>query len=245
LGVIAQRVAAAGVSPQQMMLALLAANESAFINGNVNLVKAGATLVIPAATEATQISRAEADASINDQNRLWQEYRDSIRSGQRATQVARASQAAQSSPSQAADVEEATGLGANAAAILESARSEVLRGDELNIVAGDDSATSGASATLDATAENGATQVAAIDRKLQLAREELASSRREASDLADQTDALQETEESFDTLVSLQQNDIAKLEALVQLVMPPMPHRIWLAMHRALQTMLWPVPVNS
>jgi len=222
LGTIAENVAGGDVSPQQMMMALLAANESAFINGNINLVKAGATLRIPTNSEARALSQAEALASIGDQNRLWQEYRDSVRSGQRATQVARASQAASAaSDTPAANTADATddaaeGLGPQAAAILENARTEVLRRDELSIVADNAPTTTAASATSDESTANDSNRLGEINRKLQLAREELASSRRESGDLDEQSAALQNTGENLDTLVTLQQNDIAKLEAQLE-----------------------------
>jgi len=120
LGVIAQRVTPGGVSPQQMMLALLAANESAFINGNINLVKAGAILRIPTAGEASGISQAQALASINDQNRLWQEFRDSARSGQSASQVASSSQAVQNEPAVTDDDQTANDQVANLASDAET-----------------------------------------------------------------------------------------------------------------------------
>jgi len=220
LGVIAENLAGNGASAQQMMMALLAANESAFINGNINLVKAGAELRIPSANEARSLSQAQALASISDQNRLWQEYRDSVRSGQRATQVATASQAASTaastSSSQTESASNTAELGADAAAILENARTEVLRREELSIVADNESTTTAASATSDESSDSDSNRLGEINRKLQLAREELASSRRETDDLTDQSNALQSTSENIDTLVSLQQNDIAKLEAQLE-----------------------------
>ncbi len=209
LGEIAANAAGNGVSAQQMMMALLAANESAFINGNINLVKSGATLRIPDASEASRISQAEALAGINDQNRLWQEYRDSTRSGQRATQVAQA-------PTPAAEPNDSSGLTDQAAAILERARTEVLRREELSIVADSESTTTSASATSDESSENSDAAVGEINRRIQLAREELASSVRETEDLDDQAEALKDTGENLDTLVTLQQNDIAQLEASLE-----------------------------
>lgn len=209
LGAIATNAAGNGVSAQQMMMALLAANESAFINGNINLVKAGATLRIPDASEATRLSQADALAGINDQNRLWQEYRDSTRSGQRATQVAQA-------PTPSADAADTSGLTDQAAAILERARTEVLRRDELSIVADSESTTTSASATSDESSENSDAAVGDINRRIQLAREELASSVRETEDLDEQASAIKDTGENLDTLVNLQENDIAKLEAALE-----------------------------
>ena len=68
-----------GLSTQQMMLALLEANQQAFINGNINLVKEGAILRIPGTADVAQLSQAEAVAQVGVQEQLWREYRDSLR----------------------------------------------------------------------------------------------------------------------------------------------------------------------
>jgi pilus assembly protein FimV len=57
-----------------MMLAMLKANPDAFIQGNVNLVKAGAVLRMPLAEEATQIPRAEARNTVIAQTKEFAEY---------------------------------------------------------------------------------------------------------------------------------------------------------------------------
>ena len=64
----------ANVSLDQMLLALARANPNAFIEGNVNLVRAGSVLRIPKASEATQISRAEARQTVIAQNREFASY---------------------------------------------------------------------------------------------------------------------------------------------------------------------------
>ena len=51
---------APNVSLDQMLLAMLEANPNAFIQGNVNLVKAGAVIRIPSPSEALKIPRAQA-----------------------------------------------------------------------------------------------------------------------------------------------------------------------------------------
>ncbi|MDC0435544.1 hypothetical protein OAM69_07935, partial [bacterium] len=84
---IARDNAPAGVSVQQMMMAMLAANETGFINNNINLVRTGAILRVPDAGEANKLTQAQAVAAISDQTQLWQDYRDSLRSTA-ATQVA-------------------------------------------------------------------------------------------------------------------------------------------------------------
>ena len=61
-------------SLDQMMLAMLKANPDAFIQGNVNLVKAGAVLRIPDLGEATQIPRDEARKTVIAQTKEFAEY---------------------------------------------------------------------------------------------------------------------------------------------------------------------------
>jgi pilus assembly protein FimV len=71
---LALRYLGSNVSLDQMMLAMLKANPDAFIQGNVNLVKAGAVLRIPDAEEATQIPRAEARKTVIIQAKEFAEY---------------------------------------------------------------------------------------------------------------------------------------------------------------------------
>lgn len=65
----------AGASLDQTMLALLRANPDAFINGNINLLKQGAVLRMPASAELTQLSRAEASALVGQQMAEWRQAR--------------------------------------------------------------------------------------------------------------------------------------------------------------------------
>ena len=79
---IATANAQSGVSVEQMMMALLEANQSAFIQGNINLVRAGEILRIPNASEVTTLSQSQALAAVDQQSQLWQEYRDNLISNQ-------------------------------------------------------------------------------------------------------------------------------------------------------------------
>jgi pilus assembly protein FimV len=75
LGKIARSVDPDGHSLDQVMLALLRANPDAFIKGNVNLVKAGAVLRMPNASELSQYSAKEARAIVHEQVGQWREMR--------------------------------------------------------------------------------------------------------------------------------------------------------------------------
>ena len=74
---IARRNAVQGVTVYQMMIALQRSNAHAFIEGNVNLVKAGATLTMPDMDVLTALSDREA-------RRIFQQHADAFaRYGQR------------------------------------------------------------------------------------------------------------------------------------------------------------------
>jgi pilus assembly protein FimV len=62
-----------GISMEQMMLALQRANPEAFINNNINNLKAGATLKIPSREEITSLSARDARIEANQQYQAWKE----------------------------------------------------------------------------------------------------------------------------------------------------------------------------
>lgn len=91
-GDTAGRIAAANlpadVSLDQMLLAMLRANPDAFINGNVNLVKAGAILTMPNAEEARAVGTAqEARRTVVAQSKDFNEYRRKLASRAPKTSV--------------------------------------------------------------------------------------------------------------------------------------------------------------
>ena len=213
---IAQSNAVSGVSSQQMMMALLNANKNAFINGNINLVKAGAILRIPESDELSQLTQAQAVAQIGEQNQLWREYRDNIR-GSSGTRLASNNQTpaapqAEAEQEPAQEPAASTELSAAAQRILDAAKEEALNRKELNIVAESDTTTTAASATADNTEANAQAQLGEINKKLQLAKEELASTRLESTDLSEQSAELQSTTENMESLVNIRQQEVARLQ---------------------------------
>ncbi|RPD86445.1 ferrous iron transporter B [Luteimonas sp. 100069] len=65
----------AGISVNQAMVLLLRTNPEAFIGGNLNLVRQGAVLRIPARDAWAQFSAAEANAVVREQVGQWREMR--------------------------------------------------------------------------------------------------------------------------------------------------------------------------
>lgn len=76
LSQIANALRPAGVGLNQMMVALLRANASAFIDGNINQLKRGAILRIPGSDELAALSAADAAAIVREQTEAWQNARE-------------------------------------------------------------------------------------------------------------------------------------------------------------------------
>lgn len=76
---IVQRSGISGVSDEQAMLAFLEANPEAFIDGNINALRADAELRVPTPAELESRSLAEARAEVRDQTRTWREARQVAR----------------------------------------------------------------------------------------------------------------------------------------------------------------------
>lgn len=75
LSEIAGRMDREGYSLNQAMLALLRANPEAFIDDNINLVRAGAVLRLPEREELARLDSAQANALVRTHVRRWREAR--------------------------------------------------------------------------------------------------------------------------------------------------------------------------
>lgn len=67
-----------GVSMEQALMALLKANPDAFVEGNVNRLKAGAVVRLPTATEAAAIPAEEARGAVMEQTRDFNAFRQRL-----------------------------------------------------------------------------------------------------------------------------------------------------------------------
>ena len=98
-GETAGRIAGAhrpgSVSLDQMLVALMRSNPEAFIQGNVNRIKAGAVLQLPSAEEAKSTSASEARKIIALQSRDYNEFRRKLAGAAPVTQQAAAERSAQ------------------------------------------------------------------------------------------------------------------------------------------------------
>ena len=78
LGAIARQNLPAGVTLNQMLIALYRANQEAFIKGNVNLVRAGRILNIPDREAIAAIGAAEANKQVQSQMADFAEYKRNL-----------------------------------------------------------------------------------------------------------------------------------------------------------------------
>ncbi len=84
---IANRTKAAGISLDQMLVALLRANPDAFIRENVNRIRSGAVMTIPTAEQAQSVSASEATQTVVAHSKDFNEYRRSLASNAPAAEV--------------------------------------------------------------------------------------------------------------------------------------------------------------
>ena len=75
---IAQQFKVEGVTTQQMLVAIQRANEGAFINNNMNLLRTGRVLAIPEKAAAESVTPADANKAIIAQAQAFNEYRNKL-----------------------------------------------------------------------------------------------------------------------------------------------------------------------
>ena len=84
---IAAQIKPASISLDQMLVALLQTNPNAFIGGNINRLKSGAVLDIPAAEDAGKLSASDASSTIIAQAKDFNAFRQKLASGVPLAQV--------------------------------------------------------------------------------------------------------------------------------------------------------------
>ena len=77
-GAIAKQHGYSGVSLDQMLVAMLRSNPNAFINGNVNRIRAGAVVQLPSREQALETSANEARQMVMAQSRDFNAFRRSL-----------------------------------------------------------------------------------------------------------------------------------------------------------------------
>lgn len=86
-GRLAAEYKPSGVSLDQMLVAMLQSNPNAFIDGNVNRIRAGAVIDLPSRDTASAVNAGEARQTIAAQSRNFDEYRRRLAGAVPAAQV--------------------------------------------------------------------------------------------------------------------------------------------------------------
>jgi len=178
-----------GASLDQTMIALLRANPEAFINGNVNLLRAGAVLRVPPSAELASLQESEATALVREQTAQWRQARQPIPQPVAAT-------AASTPQSPAA-------AGAAAGSAQSQARLEIAP------PAADSAAQAGTQSGIDADGEGDML----ANQQLTATREDLAARESEVQELRAQVSELESLREQQSQLIQLKDSELAAAQA--------------------------------
>lgn len=180
---IAMRHRRGNASVQQTMLAIQDLNPGAFIDNNINLLKAGQVLRLPDEQQIASRSRTEAIARVAEQNAAWQAWRQAraLAAGERQLDATRR-----------------TAAGA--------APERVDIGDSLRLVAGTDGRVAEGE-------DSGSTDASVLADRLAVAQENLDTSRRASAELESRMGDLQSQLDKLQRLIELKDNQLARLQA--------------------------------
>ncbi|QQZ27965.1 hypothetical protein HMY34_03890 [Thiothrix subterranea] len=194
---VASRLQRSGVSNDQMMMALFRANPGAFVDKNINNLRAGAVMKAPGNDTIKAVSQAEARRQIRQQNAEWRELRKSL-AGNTVPQQASAKSTTTKQPDQKSASPETANKPANNAA--DKARLEVL------------GAKTGQSAANNAAVAAGAAKLAEIEKQLALANESLSARQNENNELKSRVTDLESMLSKKNRLLALRDTQLADLQ---------------------------------
>ena len=191
---IAKGLQVEGATVEQVMMALLDQNPDAFINGNINLLKAGEVLRIPAEQSAQERSRQQAREEFLQQLADWQP-------ALKAEEPAVAAVSGEPTAELAAPPEPASDVSPAGKETIQEAQLKLTSRTE------EDPNTDPRGVGLGAGAYN---QV--LEQELLLAREESAVARRESEELRARVDDLESQVDDLQRLLSLQSDELARMQ---------------------------------
>ncbi|WP_141453314.1 FimV/HubP family polar landmark protein [Pseudoxanthomonas sp. z9] len=169
-----------GSSLDQTMIALLRANPEAFIGGNINRLKQGAVLRIPASGEVAGLGQAEAAALVRNQIDEWRQARRPI--PQPAAIAATTASPAAEAPSRTAEARLEIAPPLAGAAARAGTQSGVEAGGEGDMLA---------------------------NEQLQQSKEDLAARESEVQELRAQVAELEKLKQQQDKLIAMKDSDLA------------------------------------
>ncbi len=215
---IAQQTRPAGdITAQQMMMALLAANPQAFQRNNINGLKADVTLQIPDAATVRQLSPAQASAAVNQQTEQWQNRNQPVAAAQPSV-------IAEPTASVAAVAEASDETAADSNTVADTSQTQTTENTDetatatvaedvsrLQLVAASDDGEAEAD-----PAQMGDPDVQKLNEQLTLAQETIEAQNQENIDFKSRMDAMEEQLETMRRLLSLKDEDMARLQSMLE-----------------------------
>lgn len=194
---IAERYAqTSGVSVNQMMLAIQEANPNGFGKDNINNLKAGVILRIPAAEAARRLSRQEAIAEVKRQWQVWQQGRQLADTDDSAISVDTGDAIVEAEP--ATDKTD----------VATPKADEDSSSSKLSIL-GDDEVVEGMSG------EDAAANAEQLRKQIALLKESTESKAQQNAELSDRIQALESMLKKQEDIISLQNEQLAQLQNTV------------------------------
>ena len=184
------------ISVNQMMMALLDNNQSAFIDNNINRLKANSTLMVPPVEQIKQRSKRQALLDVNQQNEAWQNRK----------KVSASSVADDSS--QVAEMQNDYEQESTPASESFTTRTDDGDMARLDLVAPGDE-------VIEEVAESsllGDPKIKELTEQLTLAQETIESQAQENNDIQSRMDMMEEQLETLRRLISLKDADLAKVQ---------------------------------
>ncbi len=178
------------ISMEQMMLALQRANPDAFMNNNINNLKAGATLTVPSREDILSISPRDARNEASRQNQAWKT-------------------GATSAPDVA---EEKTEAPAPAVAAAEEPAPAVMTESRLQLTAPDEETIQGAATAGDPQAGEAESGSGNIEQQLALASETAEANRAQSEELSSRVTELEEQLATMKRLLELKNDQLASMQ---------------------------------
>ena len=214
---IAEEVkAGSSMAVAQVMMAIFKQNPDAFMENNINLIRAGQTLQIPSEGEITSTSRSVAEQELRVQMEEWQQYRDNLSSTSRVAEAEITDASPEMSSAAEKDTESTTSstdtedAGTASTAEMDSSSSEQ---DVLEIVRAkiDSTDSSGSGASVAELAEY-ESAIKAYKENVGMLEESLASSELEKQDLSERIALLEQQIDKANKLIDMQNADLARLQ---------------------------------
>ena len=192
---IAQRLKPSGITTQQMAMALLRANPQAFIDNNINRLRAGSVLTVPPLGEIERLDAATAQRQFSEQTRQW---RAPVATSPR--EVTTSSPPAAAPPTQADSAAQAEAAERPAEELQTAEAPAPESNDQLRIVTEDE-------------AEPAASDEESIKRQLLVTMEEIESNRIATGEIESRLAQLEQELKNLQALVDLKDQQIAALQS--------------------------------